>query len=153
MSFKERPALYGNKITQVLVSIIQWVPGALSLGVKRPGRESDHSPPSNADVNALLRENIKMRTLHVPFTGKPFIGNALCSSDDPVTQLIHILNSFFALNNVLYKLPEERKIQRSQIWRMSGQGMDPPFRIQRLGKSSPRKAQTKREKWSGATCN
>jgi hypothetical protein len=28
----------------------QWVPGALSLGVKRPGREADHSPPSNAKV-------------------------------------------------------------------------------------------------------
>jgi hypothetical protein len=25
------------------------VPGALSLGVKRPGREADHSPPSNAE--------------------------------------------------------------------------------------------------------
>jgi hypothetical protein len=29
---------------------IQWVPGALSLGVKRLGREADHSPPSSADV-------------------------------------------------------------------------------------------------------
>jgi hypothetical protein len=29
---------------------IQWVPGALSLGVKRPGREADHSPPSCAEV-------------------------------------------------------------------------------------------------------
>jgi hypothetical protein len=29
---------------------IQWVLGALSLGVKRPGREADHSPPSNAEV-------------------------------------------------------------------------------------------------------
>jgi hypothetical protein len=27
-----------------------WVPGALSLGVKRPGREADHSPPSSAKV-------------------------------------------------------------------------------------------------------
>jgi hypothetical protein len=27
---------------------IQWVSGALSLGVKRPGREADHSPPSSA---------------------------------------------------------------------------------------------------------
>jgi hypothetical protein len=27
----------------------QWVPGALSLGVS-PGREADHSPPSNAEV-------------------------------------------------------------------------------------------------------
>jgi hypothetical protein len=31
-------------------SPIQWVPGSLSLGVKRPGREADHSLPSSADV-------------------------------------------------------------------------------------------------------
>jgi hypothetical protein len=29
---------------------IQWVLGALSLGVKRPRREADHSPPSSAEV-------------------------------------------------------------------------------------------------------
>jgi hypothetical protein len=29
---------------------IQWVPGALSLGVKRQGREADHSPSSGAEV-------------------------------------------------------------------------------------------------------
>jgi hypothetical protein len=29
---------------------IQWVPGALSPGVKRPGREADHSPPTTAEV-------------------------------------------------------------------------------------------------------
>jgi hypothetical protein len=29
---------------------IQWVPGALSLGVKRQGREADLSPPSSAKV-------------------------------------------------------------------------------------------------------
>jgi hypothetical protein len=29
---------------------IQWVPGVLSQGVKRPGREVDHSPPSSAEV-------------------------------------------------------------------------------------------------------
>jgi hypothetical protein len=29
---------------------IQWVPGALFLGVKRQGREADHSPPSSVDV-------------------------------------------------------------------------------------------------------
>jgi hypothetical protein len=29
---------------------IQWVPGALSLEVKLPGREADHSPPSSAEV-------------------------------------------------------------------------------------------------------
>jgi hypothetical protein len=29
---------------------IQWVPGALSLGVRRPGHEANHSPPSSAEV-------------------------------------------------------------------------------------------------------
>jgi hypothetical protein len=33
---------------------IQWVPGALSLGVKRPGLEADHSPPSSAEVSELV---------------------------------------------------------------------------------------------------
>jgi hypothetical protein len=29
---------------------IQWIPGAISLGVKRPGREAVHSPPSSSEV-------------------------------------------------------------------------------------------------------
>jgi hypothetical protein len=29
---------------------IRWVPGALSLEVKRPGSEADHSPPFSAEV-------------------------------------------------------------------------------------------------------
>jgi hypothetical protein len=29
---------------------IQWVPSAVSLGVKLPEREADHSPPSSAEV-------------------------------------------------------------------------------------------------------
>jgi hypothetical protein len=33
---------------------IQWVPGALSLGVKRPGRKADHSPPSSAAVKECV---------------------------------------------------------------------------------------------------
>jgi hypothetical protein len=31
---------------------MQWVPAALSLGVKRPGREADHLPPSSAEVKS-----------------------------------------------------------------------------------------------------
>jgi len=31
-------------------SPIQWVPAELSLGVKRPGFEADHSPPYSAEV-------------------------------------------------------------------------------------------------------
>jgi len=40
-------------LTSILVEVklpIQWVPGYLSLGVKRPGREAGHSPPSSAEV-------------------------------------------------------------------------------------------------------
>jgi hypothetical protein len=33
---------------------IQWVPGALSLRVKRPGREADHSPQSSAEVKECV---------------------------------------------------------------------------------------------------
>jgi hypothetical protein len=32
---------------------VQWVPEALSLGVKLPGREVDHSPPSSAEVKTV----------------------------------------------------------------------------------------------------
>jgi hypothetical protein len=35
-------------------SPIQWVPGALSLEVKRPGREADHSPPSSVEVKECV---------------------------------------------------------------------------------------------------
>jgi hypothetical protein len=34
-------------------SPIQWVLGALSPGVKRPGREADHSPPASAEVKKM----------------------------------------------------------------------------------------------------
>jgi hypothetical protein len=33
---------------------IQWVAGALSLGVKRSGREADHSPPPSAEVKGWV---------------------------------------------------------------------------------------------------
>jgi hypothetical protein len=33
---------------------IQWLPAVLSLGIKRPGREADHSPPSNAEVKECV---------------------------------------------------------------------------------------------------
>jgi hypothetical protein len=33
---------------------IQWVPGVLSLRVKQPGREANHSPPSNAEVKVCV---------------------------------------------------------------------------------------------------
>jgi hypothetical protein len=35
--------------------LIQWLPRALSLGVKRPGREAQHSPPSSGKVKNVWR--------------------------------------------------------------------------------------------------
>jgi hypothetical protein len=32
---------------------IQWVPGALSPGFKRPGREAYHSPPTSAEIRKM----------------------------------------------------------------------------------------------------
>jgi hypothetical protein len=32
---------------------VQWAPGALSPDVKRPGRETDHSPPTSAEVKKM----------------------------------------------------------------------------------------------------
>jgi len=40
---------------------IQWVPGVLSLGVKRPEREAYYSPPSSAEV----KESVQLY-LHTP---------------------------------------------------------------------------------------
>jgi hypothetical protein len=33
---------------------VQWVPGALSFRVNRPGHEADHSPLSSAEVNECV---------------------------------------------------------------------------------------------------
>jgi hypothetical protein len=45
---------------------IQWVPEALSLGVKRLGREADHSPPSSAEVkNEWMYTSTPPTRLHV----------------------------------------------------------------------------------------
>jgi hypothetical protein len=45
--------------------LIQWVPAALSLGVKRPGREADHSTPSSTEFkNALSCISIPPIRLH-----------------------------------------------------------------------------------------
>jgi hypothetical protein len=54
----------------------QWVSGTLSLGVKRPGREADHSPPPSADV----KEWVELY-LHSPST-PPWRGAKLNHRDN-----------------------------------------------------------------------
>jgi hypothetical protein len=69
----------------------------------------------SVDLNIGTTSGTKhIRTIFSIWTGtdKHFIGNALCSSDDSDTQLIHIL-LFFIINNIFYRSSEE-KIQRSQ---------------------------------------
>jgi hypothetical protein len=41
---------------------IQWVPGALSPGVKRPWHEADHSPLSSAEVKECVELHFHLRT-------------------------------------------------------------------------------------------
>jgi hypothetical protein len=44
---------------------IQWVLGALSLGVKRQGHEADHSPPTSAKVKKMwIYTNHSLMCLH-----------------------------------------------------------------------------------------
>jgi hypothetical protein len=43
---------------------IQWVPGALPLGVKWPGHETDHSPPYSAKVKEYVE--IFLHSLDMP---------------------------------------------------------------------------------------
>jgi hypothetical protein len=59
------PAVYFNNEIPTAHPPIQWVSGTLSLGVKRPGREPDHSPPSSAEVkNACSYTSIDPIRLH-----------------------------------------------------------------------------------------
>jgi hypothetical protein len=44
-------------------SPIQWALGALSPGVKRPGREADHSPPYSAEVFFLVGWDVRHQVL------------------------------------------------------------------------------------------
>jgi hypothetical protein len=55
---------------------IQWVTGALSLGVKRPRHEADHSPPFSAEV----KECVELY-LHSPNT-PPRLGAQLKYKDN-----------------------------------------------------------------------
>ena len=41
-------------LQNVFVLLIHWVADALSLSLKRPEREADNSPPSNAEITNTL---------------------------------------------------------------------------------------------------
>jgi hypothetical protein len=63
---------------------MQCVPGALSLGVKRPGCEADHSPPSSGEVKIYVE-------LYLRFPNTPSLSGAWLSTGTILP---------FALNNI-----------------------------------------------------
>jgi hypothetical protein len=65
LSTSSRPALGSTQPP------IQLVPGAFSPGIKRPGREADHSPPTNAEV----KKTSERRSIH-PLPHTPSWGSA-----------------------------------------------------------------------------
>jgi hypothetical protein len=73
---------------------IRWVPGALSLGVKRPGREADHSPPSSADVKERV-------ALYIPSPPTP-------PAKLIVTQLVKKLPAFYGTHRFITQFTTAR---------------------------------------------
>jgi hypothetical protein len=78
---------------------MQWVTGALSLGVKRQGREVDHSPPSSAEVK---------KGGAVPHS--PYVIMALRLSNKAQGQLYLLLSS----TNIL-TIPHFRRINQRSL--------------------------------------
>jgi hypothetical protein len=74
--------------------LFQWVPVALSLGIKRPRREADHSAPSSAEV----KECVELY-LHSPTTpswrgahGQFYLFLYQPSAWTELTRLLHLIN-------------------------------------------------------------
>jgi hypothetical protein len=41
--------IVSRQVMEITQPPVQWVPGTISPGIKRAGREADHSPPSSAE--------------------------------------------------------------------------------------------------------
>jgi hypothetical protein len=102
---------------------IQWVSGDISLGVKRPGREADHSPPSSAEV----KECVELK-LHSPNTSS-WRGAYLSTETTLLTYLLlvagHYLKSRLSLSlskNILLTYGTQRFITvftKARHWTLS----------------------------------
>jgi hypothetical protein len=69
-SVREKDLLFSTASTLALKPtqpLIQCVPGTHSPGIKRPGRESDHSPPSSTERNVMLYFH---STIHIRRVGR-----------------------------------------------------------------------------------
>jgi hypothetical protein len=95
-------------------------------------------------------KHIKMIFIFSPRSGKNFIGKALCSSDDSIMQLIHILH-FFTIKVVFFFQIPRRKIPDESDLKNEGSGKRSPCSCPRI-RSWSRKSR-KRPKWGGAETN
>jgi hypothetical protein len=66
---------------------VQWVPGALSPGVKRTGREADHSPPTSDEVKKMW-----IYTSTPPYA---FMAQCLIKHRDKFTFILLLKNLIF----------------------------------------------------------
>jgi hypothetical protein len=99
---------------------IQWVPGALSLGVKWPGRKADHSPSSIAEVkNAWSYTSTPQYAFmewclvkHRDFTFLPF-------THTNISRLIHMLRQLLRVseNRVLRRIFGPKREEVAGSWR------------------------------------
>jgi hypothetical protein len=87
-------------LTCVLRSVHLWWPSSVSLGIKRPGREAHHSPPSSAEIKNAWRY-----TSTLPYV---FMASCLIKHRDSFTYVGGILyNSCYKHVNKWHKHSKE----------------------------------------------
>jgi hypothetical protein len=106
---------------------IQWVPGALSLGVKWPGREADHSPPSSAEVKNswsctstpqyafMARCSIKAQGhlyLYILYT----INSARRPASDNCTKFLNLVNIYYFWTICRVKWTQSPNLNQILMW-------------------------------------
>jgi hypothetical protein len=83
---------------------IQWVPGAFSLKVKRPGREADQSPPSSAEVKECvelyLHSPIHLHGVVLSEVQGHLYLYLLCPSHDTVFLFVCVSNRIYSIKGL-----------------------------------------------------
>jgi hypothetical protein len=93
---------------------IQWVAGTLSLGVKRPRREADHTPPSSTEVNNAWS-----------YTSTPlYVYMEWCLVKHRDNFTFYLLNSGLLCPESNIKTNEERKITEKAFKKCAFQNLE-----------------------------
>jgi hypothetical protein len=107
---------------------IQGIPGALSLGVKRSGRETDHWPPSSAEV----KEWVELY-LHSPST-PPWRGAQLKHRDNFTFTISEHISLFhqFGISKRSWELSNEYNFKKLVVESWTGPNMKASMNIMKL---------------------